>query len=150
MVSIRFEQINEDNESMVRSVKLKLGQRGFIESVEECLEEAKEVEEWRPVAIYNNMDLVGFAMYGSFGPNRDTWIDRIIIDQHHQGNGIGKAAMVLLMEKVLNEYKIDRLYLSIVDGNEIALNLYTHLGFKYINEKDPNREEILMYKKPEN
>ncbi len=29
-------------------------------------------------------------MYGSFGPNKDTWIDRIMIDENIKGKGYGK------------------------------------------------------------
>ncbi len=65
-------------------MKLKSDQENFIETVEECLKEADTYEGWHPVAIYHNEDVVGFAMYGSFGPNKDTWIDRIIIDERYQ------------------------------------------------------------------
>lgn len=51
------------------------------------LKEAEEYEQWHPVAIYTDATLVGFAMYGSFGLNFDTWIDRIIIDEKFQGLG---------------------------------------------------------------
>lgn len=42
----------------------------------ECLEEAARYPEWHPVVIYHEEELIGFAMYGSFGVNKDTWIDR--------------------------------------------------------------------------
>ena len=82
MSSILFRAIDQTNEEAVKSLRIKKEQEEFIESVAECLTEAEEVEEWQTVAIYFDDRLVGFTMYGSFGPNRDTWIDRIIIDQY--------------------------------------------------------------------
>lgn len=143
---IHFKIVDESNEKLVRKVSLKANQTDFIETVDECLGEAKEYKQWQPVAIYHNEDVIGFAMYGSFGPNRHTWIDRIIIDQKYQGQGLGKEAMKGLIKKVSEEYEVDVLYLSIVEENKVAYHLYTQLGFEYMNERDPNGELIFKYK----
>ncbi|MBD1222095.1 GNAT family N-acetyltransferase [Virgibacillus halodenitrificans] len=145
MSSISIRKINSSNESAVRKITLKEDQKNFIESVDECLEEANTVPQWRPVAIYNEEEMVGFAMYGSFGPNKDTWIDRIIIDEKYQGNGFGKKAMFRLIEIVSKEYGVKDIHLSIVEENKVARHLYESIGFKYINEKDPNGELIFKY-----
>src|SRR5699024_342812 len=143
---VYFKPIDESNKKLVRKVTLRFDQKNFIETVDECLAEAEEYEQWQPVAIYYNEDVVGFAMYGSFGPNRHTWIDRIMIDQKYQGQGFGKEAMKGLIKKVSEEYKVDVLYLSIIEENKVAERLYKQIGFKYINEKDPNGELIFEYK----
>lgn len=99
--------------------------------------------------IYYGETVVGFAMYGSFGPNRDTWIDRIIIDQKYQGQGLGRKAMEGLIELVSKEYNVDVLYLSIVEENEVAYQLYTSLAFEYMaDEEEPNGELIFKYNIP--
>lgn len=143
---VYFKKIDDTNKEIVQKITLKSTQVDFIETVEECLREADEYKEWRPVAIYSNEIVVGFAMYGSFGLNRDTWIDRIIIDQRFQGQGLGKKAMKGLIKKVSSEYDVDVLYLSIIPGNKVAYELYTQLGFEYINEKDQQGELIFKYK----
>ena len=84
-------------------------------------------------------------MYGSFGPNKNTWIDRIIIDEKFQGKGLGKKAMLKLIDTVTKEYEIKVIYLSIVEDNKVAYNLYKSIGFVYMNEKDPNGELIFKY-----
>lgn len=145
MNNLSFKKIDETNKHLVQKVTLKPSQVDFIETVEECLKEAEEFEEWRPIAIYFDETVVGFAMYGSFGPNRHTWIDRIIIDENYQGLGLGKQAMKGLIQKVSAEYEVDVLYLSIVPENKVAYALYTQLGFEYMNEKDPNGELIFEY-----
>jgi|SRR5690625_260835 len=143
---IHFKIVDESNEKLVRKVSLKPDQDDFIETVDEYLAEAKEYKQWQPVAIYHNEDVIGFAMYGSFGPNRHTWIDRIIIDQKYQGQGLGKEAMKGLIKKVSEEYKVAVLYLSIIEENKVAERLYKQIGFKYTNKKDPNGELIFEYK----
>lgn len=145
MIRICFEEIDETNEAAVRSISLKSGQETFIETVDECLAEAELYAEWRPVAIYAGEDVVGFAMYGSFGPNRDTWIDRIMIDARHQGKGFGRAAMEALIVRVCGEYGVDTVYVSIIEENEVARRLYESMGFELLDERDPNGE--LIFKK---
>lgn len=145
MDMICIKEVDETNEREVRRIKLKSDQLNFIESVDECLAEAEEYEEWRPVAIYSNGSIVGFAMYGSFGPNRDTWIDRFMIDKKYQGQGFGRKAMMHLIKRVSKEYEVDIIYLSIVEENKAAYHLYSQLGFEYMHEKDPNGELLFKY-----
>lgn len=143
MEEIFFKKIDESNEQEVRKVTLSPNQTTFIESVDECLVEAKEYPAWEPIAIYSGDIIVGFAMFGSFGPNRHTWIDRIIIDYKYQGQGLGRKAMKGLIKMVSEEYDVDLIYLSIVEENEVAYHLYTSLGFEYMeDEEEPNGELI--------
>lgn len=145
MGNMFFKDIDYNNESIVRKIKLKHGQENFIETVDECLKEANIYKQWSPVAIYYNEEVIGFAMYGSFGPNKDTWIDRIMIDEKYQGKGYGKMAMMNLIEIVSKKYEVNTIYLSIVEENILAYNLYKSIGFEYINEKDANGELIFKY-----
>lgn len=145
MDDLSFKDVQSDNRDRVRRIKLQSGQENFIESVEECLQEAQTDPDWHPVAIYKGQEVIGFAMYGSFGPDKETWIDRIMIDAQYQGQGLGKIAMEKLMAVVSQEYGVKQIYLSIIEGNEIASRLYKSLGFQYTNERDPNGEFIFRY-----
>ncbi|MCF6137686.1 GNAT family N-acetyltransferase [Pseudalkalibacillus berkeleyi] len=145
MMNVHFKDIDYTNEYLVRNLKLKPGQDQFIESVDECLEEANTYSAWRPVAIYNDDNIIGFAMYGSFGRNKDTWIDRIMIDKQYQGKGLGRIAMRKLIKIVSKEYGVNVIYLSIIEENRIADRLYQSMGFEFINERDPNGELIFKY-----
>ncbi|MGD6960090.1 GNAT family N-acetyltransferase [Rossellomorea aquimaris] len=145
MSNLYFRDIDNTNVCIVKNIKLKPGQDKFIETVEECLEEAKAHHEWHPVAIYSDEEIIGFAMYGSFGSNKDTWIDRIMIDQNFQGKGFGKIAMTKLIDIVSKEYGVNVIYLSIIEENKIAHSLYESIGFQLTNERDPNGELIFKY-----
>lgn len=144
-VHVHVRELDHTNKELVRKVKVKPGQEQFIETVDECLQEAATYYQWHPVAINADGRVVGFAMYGSFGANKDTWIDRIIIDEQEQGKGLGKKAMRELMDIVPNEYGVSVLYLSIIEENKVARRLYESLGFEYIHEKDPNGELIFKW-----
>jgi len=144
MSNVHLKEIDDTNEYIVRSIKLKPGQEKFIESVDECLKEASMYREWHPVAIYVHDEVIGFAMYGSFGPNKDTWIDRIMIDEKFQGKGYGKLAMMQLIDIVSKEYGVNVIYLSIIEENRAAYNLYKSMGFEFMNERDPNNGELLF------
>ena len=100
-------------------ISLHENQKNFIETADACLREAASVEQWRPVAILADEQIIGFAMYGSFGKQKDTWIDRIMIDKQQQGKGYGKQAMLALIEIVLATYNVKTIYLSIVEGNSV-------------------------------
>jgi diamine N-acetyltransferase len=145
MDNIYFKDIDNTNENVVRKIKLKPEQEKFIENVDECLKEANTYSQWNPVAIYYNEVVIGFAMYGCFGLNKDTWIDRIMIDEKYQGKGFGRIAMMKLIDIVSKKYEVSTIYLSIVEENILAYNLYKSIGFEYINEKDVNGELIFKY-----
>jgi diamine N-acetyltransferase len=144
MSNVHFRNIDASNEFEVRNIKLKPGQEKFIETVDECLEEAGTYSEWQPMAVYRGEEVIGFAMYGSFGPNKDTWIDRIMIDEKYQGKGLGKLAMVKLIEIASRQYDVNVIYLSIKEENRTAYSLYKSIGFEYMNERDPQNGELLF------
>ncbi|MGD6842531.1 GNAT family N-acetyltransferase [Bacillus infantis] len=144
MKNVHFRKIDAFNEYEVRNIKLKPGQEKFIETVDECLEEADTYSEWQPMAVYRDEEVIGFAMYGSFGPNKDTWIDRIMIDEKYQGRGLGKLAMVKLIEIASRQYDVNVIYLSIKEENRTAYRLYTNIGFEFMNERDPQNGELLF------
>ena len=140
-MNIHFKDIDDENREEVKLLRIKKNQEGFIETVEECLQEASIYKEWHPVAIYNYEEVIGFAMYGSFGPNKHTWIDRILIEDKQQNKGFGKTAMKKLINIVSQTYNVDTIYLSIVEENKVAHKLYTNIGFQCMNEKDPSNVE---------
>lgn len=145
MTGIKIKEIDEYNIDEVREVSVKDNQHLFIETVDECLEEATMYKQWCPVAIYHDDIVVGFAMYGAFGKNPDTWIDRIIIDGKYQGKGFGKLVMKKLIKIVAKKYNVKTVYLSFVENNDTARNMYENLGFKFTGECDPEGELIYRY-----
>ena len=123
------------------------GQEDFIESVEACLEEAKECPYWRPILIQMDNTNVGFAMYGLWineGDNGRIWLDRFLIDKKFQGKGYSKIILPELLKKIKNEFDYYQIYLSVYDTNPIAIKIYQSLGFQFNGELDSMGEKVMV------
>ena len=141
-MELHFEKTNESNRKKMEALSLFPFQKGFIETVEDCLKEADGDARWHPVGIYDKDELVGFSMYGKFG-NR-VWLDRLLIDKAYQGKGYGKSSAEALIKKLREEFETDRIYLSVYDDNPHAIELYKKEGFRFNGELDENGEKIMV------
>ncbi|GEN82984.1 spermine/spermidine acetyltransferase [Sporosarcina luteola] len=140
--------VDETNREAVLALRMADEQRGFIESPAECLQDAKEWPEFRPVGLYANGRLVGFAMYGALLDSEgghNLWMDRLLIDARFQRQGYGQRFTELLIERMLREYGEQPIYLSVYAENSGAIRLYEDLGFEFIHEYDSDGE--LIFKK---
>ena len=125
-MNIHFETVTSKNRKSVEDLCLFPEQINFIESAADCLKEADEISQWKPVAIYNECNLIGFAMYGYFNeplPYGELWLDRILIDKKYQKKGYGKIAISALIQKITKEYACKKIYLSVYDINKTAIHI---------------------------
>ncbi|MFF2458813.1 GNAT family N-acetyltransferase [Peribacillus simplex] len=139
------------NENVMDILKLQINekQKAYIETTEQCLNDAKECKYYRPVGLYSDDTLVGFAMYGFFpgeGENGRVWLDRFFIDAEHQGFGLGNILLEALIKRLIKEYDCPEIYLSIVEDNQAALHLYRKFGFAFNGESDYNNEKVMVKK----
>ncbi|MBZ9634239.1 GNAT family N-acetyltransferase [Clostridium sp. FP1] len=145
-MNIYFKKVTSENYKKVILLSVEESQKNFIESNEVSLEESKTGDHWRPVAIYNDNDIIGFAMYGYFHCEKRVWLDRLMIDKNHQGKGYGKIALKLLINHIIAEYKCDEIYLSILKDNVNAQKLYEEFNFRFNGELDISGEFIMVLK----
>lgn len=146
-MSLRFEPVTEANRADVLALSVAPGQEGYVETVAQCLDEARQSRAWRPVGIYDDDTPVGFAMYGFFWqylPLGRLWLDRLLIDGHFQGQGYGKAALAGLLARLEAQYPRRRkIYLSVYNGNAPAIHLYRQFGFQFTGELDTHGEKVM-------
>lgn len=145
-MNLTIENINKNNYKEVLNLKVSKKQTNYIESVEECLKESKENHVYKPVAIYDDKRVIGFAMYGLFldeGEYGRVWLDRFLISSENQGRGYGKQAVKILLKHLYNEYKYNKIYLSVYENNKGAIALYSKLGFDFNGELDINGEKVM-------
>ena len=137
--------VTADNQTELAALHVSAGQEGFIETVEECLSEARSRSVWRPVGIYADGVPVGFAMYGYWPKGRRAWLDRLLIDGRYQHRGYGRAAVALLLDRIRREYPdCQNILLSVYADNPLAARLYRQFGFEWNGEKDINGEDVMV------
>lgn len=148
-MEIKILPVSEQTREEITALRILPEQRGYVETVEECLEEAAHNARWNPVGIYADEKPAGFAMYGFFEkkyypPAGRLWLDRFLVDLHFQGKGIGKAAMEHMLGRLAAEYPQKDIYLSVIAGNDAAIHMYREFGFEFIGEKDIHGEDVMV------
>lgn len=146
-MNIKLKPVTQDNKDAVLCLKVKNSQSGFIETTRECLQEADELALWKPVGIYDEDTLIGFAMYGLWekeGTQGRVWLDRFLIADQYQGKGYAKPALKELIKQITQIYQKKKLYLSLYEDNQVASNLYRKLNFKFNGELDINEEKVMV------
>lgn len=131
----------------VLALRVAPGQEGFIETTAQCLAEAAEEPTWRPVALCDGGQVVGFAMYGRYRNYRRVWLDRLLVDCTCQGRGYGRAFLGMLLERLFAEYRCGSIYLSLFDDNRQALALYESFGFAFTGERDTGGEAVMRLRR---
>ncbi|MHA6260081.1 GNAT family N-acetyltransferase [Sporosarcina sp. CAU 1771] len=145
-MGIAIHDVTKYNYQEVLKLKVSKSQLNFIETTYESLVDSVKWKEYKPVGLYQDYQLVGFAMYGFFAEETKTgrlWIDRFLIDENYQGFGLGTLFMETLIQKVTEEYGQQAIYLSVYPENEGAFYLYEKFGFCVTGELDVNGEQIM-------
>ncbi|MCI5774332.1 MAG: GNAT family N-acetyltransferase [Erysipelotrichaceae bacterium] len=140
--------VTANNRKEVEKLSVFPEQKGFIESVVECLQEADENDAWHPYGIYEDDELVGFTMFGLIEEKKYTrlWFDRLLIDRKYQGKGLAKKAILIILDRIKKEYPNTAIYLSAYEDNLRAIALYQAFGFVFTNELDTKGEKIMILK----
>ncbi|MBY0119730.1 GNAT family N-acetyltransferase [Paenibacillus xylanexedens] len=109
--------------------------KSFPAPVVYWIAESKVVEDFRPMAIYFDSDLVGFAMYSDKPDHEDNyWLFALMIDTKYQGRGYGREALRKLIDLMKESLKCKRIMIGHRPENGIAGNLYESLGFQRVSE----------------
>ena len=115
-------------------------QRDFVATNAESLLEADENPACVPFAIIADDAVIGFAMYALDPDDNNYWIYRLMVDQPHQGRGIGRAALGQLVQHMSALPNCPRIILGVNPGNTAARALYESMGFQptgeVINDED--------------
>lgn len=146
-MDICFIPVDEFNYHEIKLLHIGDSQKGTVETVEECCKEAEQFTLWHPIGIADENRFIGFAMYGLWineGERGRVWLDRFFIDERYQGKGYAKPVLKLLIQRIIDEYGYDKLYLSVYETNEVAIRIYESLGFEFNGELDINKELIMV------
>jgi diamine N-acetyltransferase len=92
-------------------------------------------EDWRPLALYQEDEPVGFAMWAFDIEEESYWIGGLVIGAEHQGKGYGRAAMEALLDHLAAQPGYREAALSCNPENTVARRLYVSLGFVETGER---------------
>lgn len=146
-MNISIHDVTQENVQEILNLRVGEAQKNFIETTQECLDEAKECANFKPVGLYADNRLVGFAMYGHFpegGESGRVWLDRFLIDANYQGFGYGKKMLLAMIQKLADEFSCNEIYLSVYEDNIAAIYLYEKYGFHFNGELDEKGEKIMV------
>ena len=152
-MDLRIEAIGAANRRLLEGMAVAPGQENNIEPIECCMSEAERNPAWRPVVILADGMPAGYAMYGFFadeGSFGRVWLDRLMVDQNFQGHGIGSAALNAMIDRLVEEYGCNEIYLSVYESNTRAISMYKRRGFEFNGELDAKGELVMVLKTDNN
>ncbi len=128
-MSLHTSEVTIEDWEDVAYLSVHENQKNFIESNSFSLAQSQFEPEWKSIGLYDGEELVGYAMHGR-EENGNVWLDRFMIDQHHQGKGYAGRFLKILLSRMQEKYKCEKIFLSIYPSNEKAQHLYEKFGFK--------------------
>lgn len=133
-MTVELREINKDNWRECVRLKTSDEQARFVAPNLFPIAQSKVEPYLRPLAIYDDEEMIGFVMYGR-DPADDCYsVARLMIDERHQGKGYGRAAMIEAIRRMRAEPDCQEIALSIEPENEVAEKLYASLGFRKTGE----------------
>lgn len=129
-MNIELRLIDKENMYDVIELEVEDEQKDFVASNSFSLLQANYEENLYPFAIYRDNELVGFIMYDFDDETGMYGMCRLMVDKKFQKQGIGKAAIEKLFDKVIEEHGNVKFSTSAEPYNTVALNLYKKLGFE--------------------
>jgi len=126
-VGISLVQLDRYNWEECLDIKLSPDQSAYIPPVLYSLAQAK-FEALTPYGIRTSDRTVGLLMYGEF--TGLCWINRIMIDEAYQRQGIGKAALQQMVAQLRRNVRCKEIRASYAPDNYAAAALFASVGFQ--------------------
>ena len=131
-VSLR--PVSPDNWRTVANLKVSEAQREFVAEPSYYLALCCYGNDWRPLAIYLDEQVIGFMMWATDPADGSCWLGGILVDQGMQRHGYGRQAIQAAITMLKGEYGHRNFALSYQPANLVAKKLYNKLGFIEMNE----------------
>ncbi|MGO4729697.1 GNAT family N-acetyltransferase [Paenibacillus sp. 2KB_22] len=133
---IHLKRVSVDNWYACTQLEVSEEQKkSFPAPVVYWIAESKVVEDFQPMAIYFDSDLVGFTVYSEKADHEDNyWLLALMIDSKYQGRGYGREALKKLIDLMQESLKCKRIMIGHRLENDIAGKLYESFGFHRVSE----------------
>ena len=133
---VQLRAITDDDREAVCALRVRPDQERFVASVAASLRDAAAAPEEHPWyrAVYGDGEPVGFVMLARPPGGRCTlW--RLLVDERHQGRGVGRAVLAQVADRVRARGGTE-LLTSCVPGPGSPEPFYEDLGFTPTGEVD--------------
>jgi len=131
-VSLR--PVNQQNWRNVAKLKVSDAQREFVAEPCRYLALCCYGNDWRPIAIYLDEQVIGFMMWSTDPADGSCWLGGIMVDQSMQNCGYGTLAVQAAITMLHDEYGYRNFALSYQPANLVAKHIYSKLNFIETNE----------------
>jgi diamine N-acetyltransferase len=130
-MNVTLEPVTIDNFEALMDMELPPEQAAYLASNAYSIAQARYYPDWQPRAIYCNGAPAGFALYDTSGDAEAGHyaIYRLMVDHPRQHQGIGRAAMILLLAEIRACQDARRISICYKPGNLHAQRFYASLGF---------------------
>lgn len=128
--NVKLVEVNTDNWYECCMLEITAEQQSFLEPNAMSIAQAKFEPTLKPYAICLEEKVVGFLMFNSVQEELDGyWVYRMMVDQHYQGKGIGKAAIQLMISEIEKLPNANKIIVGYHPENQNAHHLYASLRF---------------------
>ncbi len=132
--------VDAGNLAAVLKLQVAAGQRRMVATVERSLAQAAYEPAGRAVAMFDGEEAVGMMLLldgrrYTAQPAEQLYVWRLMVDERHQGRGIGRRAMAWVLEEA-RRLGLPAVGLSHVPLEGHAGPFYEKLGFRYTGEVD--------------
>ena len=145
---VTLEPVTIDNFEALMDMELPPEQAAYLASNAYSIAQAHYYPDFQPRAIYCDGAPAGFALYDTSGDDEAGHyaIYRLMVDHPRQGQGIGRAAMALLLAEIRACPDARRISICYKPQNSTARRFYASLGFIEIgiDERDEMVAEIRL------
>lgn len=150
MAYVSLREIDASNREAVADLEVSQSQLRFVDTAAMTLLEAAghTPAPWLR-AIYADEEPVGLIMVAEHDP-AGPWpyyLWRLLVDQRHQGNGYGRAAMHQLIERLRAQPDAEELVSSVATYDDMTgspMGFYEGLGFVRTGEFNEHEELIRL------
>lgn len=137
---LKLQELNHDNFYSVCQLSVKPEQQGHVDSNAISMAEANFSDHAWMRGIYLNEEPVGFVMVEVRPEANKFYLWRFMIDQHHQGLGLGRSAVQLLASELKSIFNASELSTSVVPAETGPQKFYESLGFQSTGNYIEDRE----------
>ncbi len=147
-MDICLKDITKDNWLDMIELKITKEQENYVALNSESIACSKFYDDYVNKGIYLDNTAIGFMQYFPNhyeGKPNEIYIDQLMIDVNHQGQGYGKKAIQLVLSEIKKMPQYQTISICYVQGHTVMKKFFENFGFEVI-QQDEFDETIMVLK----